>query len=225
MRPLAEIATIFLAPTDRDAVLGDLAETGSHGWSAFGSVLGLMLRQQMELWRVWQPWVAGSVAFAGGLLLLSASFGLSMDSRYPLRGERGYCSVLCEGLLVVLWAWTSGFVVGSLSKRTRWVSGILCAIPCFSCVIRFHDPPVSRLCVLLFLLPGLVGTVQGVGRARLSPRVALTLATATTVLMTVWDGMYMRNWFFLLLAWWLMLNNRNSPTKRRHHEHAKEAIG
>ena len=53
MSSLAEMATIFLAPKDRDAVLGDLAETGACGWSALRSVLGLVVRQQMELWRTW----------------------------------------------------------------------------------------------------------------------------------------------------------------------------
>jgi hypothetical protein len=210
MSSLAEMATIFLAPNDRDAVLGDLAETGASGGSALRSVLGLVVRRQMELWRAWQPWVAGSMAFAGSLLLLSVSFGLSVDSRYLLRGERGYGSVLCEALLMLSWAWTSGFVVGSLSGKTRWVSGILCAIPCLSCVLRFHDTSLSRLCVLLFLLPGVVGAAQGVRRARLSHRTALTLAIAMTALMFVWGDMYMRNWFFSLSAWWLVAHAERS---------------
>lgn len=210
MSSLAEMATIFLAAKDRDAVLGDLAETGAGGWSALGSVLGLVVRQQMELWRVWQPWVASSVAFAGSLLLLGVSFGLSVDSRHLLRGERGYGSVLCEALLMLLWAWTNGFVVGSLSEKTRWVSGVLCVIPCLSCVLRFQDTSLSRLCVLLFLLPGVVGVVQGVCRARLSLRTALTLSIATTALMVVWDGMYMRNWSLVLPAWWLVAHAERS---------------
>ena len=210
MSSLAEMATIFLAPKDRDAVLGDLAETGASGWSALGSVLGLVVRQQTELWRAWQPWVASGVAFAGSLLLLGVSFGLSVDSRDLLRGERGYGSVLCEALLMLSWAWTSGFVVGSLSGKTRWVSGVLCAIPCLSCVLRFQDTSLSRLCVLLFLLPGLVGAVRGARRARVPRRTALTLAIATTTLMLAWGGMYMRNWFLLLPAWWLVAHAERS---------------
>src|SRR4051812_39514177 len=117
MSSLAELATIFLAPKDREAVLGDLAETGVSGWSAVRSVLGLAARQHLELWRVWQPWAASGVAFAASLLLLGVSFGLSVDSRHLLRGERGYSSVLCEALLMLSWAWTSGFVVGSLCGK------------------------------------------------------------------------------------------------------------
>ena len=86
MSSLAEMATIFLTPKHRDAVLGDLAETVANGWSTLGSVLGLVVRQQMEFWRAWQPWVASSMAFAGSFLLLSVSFGLSVDSRHLLRG-------------------------------------------------------------------------------------------------------------------------------------------
>lgn len=206
----AEMATIFLAPKDRDAVLGDLAETGAGGWSALGSVLGLVVRQQMEHWRAWQPWVAGGMALAGSLLLLCVSFGLSVDSRHLLRGERGWGSVLREALLMLSWAWTSGFVVGSLSAKTRWVSGILCAIPCLSCVLRFHDASLSRLCVLLFLLPAVVGAVQGVRRARLSHRTAVTLAIVMIALMLVWGDMYLRNWFFSLSAWRLVAHAERS---------------
>lgn len=213
---LAERATIFLAPKDRDVVLGDLAETGASGWSALGSVLGLVVRQQMELWRAGQPWVASSTSLAGSLLLLSVSFGLSVDSRYLLRGERGYGSVLCEALLMLSWAWTSGFVVGSFSGKTRWVSGILCAIPCLSCVLRFQDTSLSRLCVLLFLLPGVVGAVQGARRVRLSHRTVLTLTIAMTALMLVWGGMYTRNWFLFLPAWWLVAHaERSKPSNEK----------
>jgi hypothetical protein len=216
MSSLAEMATIFLAPKDRNAVLGDLAEAGASGWSALRSVVGLVVRQQMEPWRAWQPWGASSVAFAGSLLLLAVSFGLSVDSRHLMRGERGYGSVLCEALLMLSWAWTSGFVVGSLSGETRWVSGILCAIPCLSCVLRFQDTSLSRLCVLLFLLPAVAGAVQGVRRARLSHRTALTLAIAVTALMLVWGGMYMRNWFLFLPAWWLVAHaERSKPSNEK----------
>jgi hypothetical protein len=210
MSSLAEMAAILLSPKDREAVLGDLAEMGAGEWSALSSVLGLVVRRQVELWRAWQPWVASSTAFAGSVLLLSVSFGLSVDSRYLLRGERGFGSVLCEALLMLSWAWTTGFVAGSISVKTRWVSGILCAIPCLSCVLRFQDTSLSRMCVLMFLLPGVAGALQGVRRARLPHRTALTLAIAMTALMLVWSGMYRRNWFLFLPAWWLVAHAERS---------------
>jgi len=214
MSSLAEMAAIFLASKDRDAVLGDLAEAGASGWSALGSVLGLVVRQQMELWRAWQPWVASSVAFAGSLLSLGVSFGLSVDSRHLLRGERGYGRVLCEALLMLSWAWTSGFVAGSLSAKTRCVSGVLCAIPCLFCVLRFQDTSLSRLCVLLFLLPGVVGAVQGGRRKRLYFATAVMLATFITALMLLRGDMYARDWFLLLPAWWLVATAKRSELSK-----------
>lgn len=210
MSAMAEIAAIFLTPKDRDAVLGDLAETGVRGWSALRPVLGLVARQQMELWCAWQPWVASSVASAGSLLLLGVSFGLSVDFRHLLHSEREYGSVLCEALLMLSWAWTSGFMAGALSGKTRWVSGILCAIPCLSCVLRFQDTSLSRLCVLLFLLPGVAGAVQGARRKRLHVAAAVMLATFITTLMLLRDGMYARDWFLLLPACWLVATAKQS---------------
>jgi len=215
MSPLAEMAAILISPEDRDAVLGDLAEAGAGGWSVLGSLLGLVLRQQMELWREWQPWVAGSMAFAGSLLLLCVSFGLSVDSRQLLRDEGEYGSVVCEALLMLAWAWTSGFMVVSLSGKTRWASCILCAIPCLSCVVRFHDASLPRVCVLLFLVPAVAGAVHAVRRARLSRRTALTLAVAMTALMAVWGGMYQRNWFFFVPAGWLVFHAERSNRPRQ----------
>ena len=138
MSSLAEMAAILLAPKDRDAVLGDLEETGAGRWSALRSVLGLVVRQQIEFWRAWQPWVASSVAFAGSLLLLGVSFGLSVHSRHLLRGERGYGSVLCEALLMLLWACASGFVVGG--------SAAFCARSRASPVCFAFRTPLSRVC-------------------------------------------------------------------------------
>ena len=218
MNPLATMVATFLAAKDRDAVLGDLAEVGAGEWRSLCSVLGLVVRRQIEPWRVWQPWVASGVAFAASLLLLGVSFGLSKNSRDLLRGGRGYGSVLCAALLMLSWAWTSEFMVGSLSRKARWVSGILCLIPCLSCVVRFQDSTLPRLCLLLFLLPGAVGAMQGVRRARLSHKVATRLAIAITVLMSMtalitgWGGMYMRNWLLLLPVWWLVVHAERSES-------------
>jgi hypothetical protein len=138
-----------------------------------------------------------------------------LDSRQLLHGERGYGSVVCQALLMLVWAWTSGFMVVSLSGKTRWASCILCAIPCLSCVVRFHDASLPRVCVLLFIVPAVAGAVHAVRRARLPRRTALTLVVATTALMAGWGGMYLRNWFFLLPAGWLVVHADRSNRPRQ----------
>jgi hypothetical protein len=210
MTSMAEIVVGLLQPDEREAVLGDLAESGAGAWERLLSVLGFVARQQLESWRSWQQWAASSVALPGSLLLLGVSFALSKDSlsllrRGPMRG-----TVVFEALLLLAWAWTSGFMVGSLSRRTRWVSAALCAAPCLSCVLRFHETSLSRFCVLLFLAPAVVGAAQGMRRVRLHLLTAITLAAAMTALMLAWSGMSAWNWPLLLPAWWLVVTAERS---------------
>ena len=210
MTSMVEIVAELLQPDEREAVLGDLAESGADALEGLLSVLGFVARQQLESWRGWQPWVAGGVALPGSLLLLGVSFALSKDSlallhRGPMRG-----TVVFEALLLLAWAWTSGFMVGSLSRRTRWVSAALCAAPCLSCVMRFNETSLPRFCVLLFLAPAVVGAAQGMRRVRLHLLTAITFAVAVTAMMFAWRGMSARNWLLLLPAGWLVVTAQRS---------------
>jgi hypothetical protein len=204
------MAACLLQPDEREAVLGDLTESGADTWKALCSVLGLVARRQLEPWRSWQTWLASCVALCGSLLLLGVSFGLSMDLRALLSEGAMRRTLAFEALLMLVWAWTSGFMVGSLSRRTRWMSAVLCAAPCLSCVLRFHDTSISRFCVLLFVAPAVLGAVQGMRRVLLQPSTAIALAAAVTGLMLVWSGLYACNWPLLLPAWWLVVTAKRS---------------
>lgn len=210
MTRIPEMAACLLQPDEREAVLGDLTESGADTWKALCSVLGLVARRQLEPWRSWQPWLASCVALCGSLLLLGVSFGLSMDLRALLSEGAMRRTLAFEALLMLVWAWTSGFMVGSLSRRTRWMSAVLCAAPCLSCVLRFHDTSISRFCVLLFVAPAVLGAVQGMRRVLLQPSTAIALAAAVTGLMLVWSGLYACNWPLLLPAWWLVVTAKRS---------------
>ncbi len=205
MTSMVEMLAGLLRPDLRETVLGDLAESGADAWEGLCSVLGLVIRHQMEPWRSWQPWAAGGLALPGSLLLLGVSFGLSHDLLPVLRRGSMRGAVVFELVLMLAWAWTAGFMVGSLSRRTRWVSAALCAAPCLSCVLRFQDTTLSRFCVLLFLGPALAGAVLGVRRVRLGLLTAIALATSVTWLMLIWQGMSVFNWPLVFPAWWLVL--------------------
>ena len=202
---MVEMAGRMLGADVREAILGDLAETGVGEWGKLFAVLGYVARREMELWRSWRPWVAGAVALPGSLLLLGASFSLSMDSRGLMQGDSVHWTLGLEAFLLVGWAWTSGFLVGSVSGRTRWVSAMLCAAPCLSCVLRFRDPSLSRWCVLLFLLPGIVGVLQGMRYGRLQLWMAWIVAGGLTMLMVAWPGMSLWNWLLAMPAWFLVV--------------------
>ena len=80
--PLVEVAAQLLERSEREAVLGDLLETGEGTWRSLLDVLGLVIRRQLLLWKSWRPWVAAfGLAFPSCLLLMGASVSVSSMSQ------------------------------------------------------------------------------------------------------------------------------------------------
>jgi outer membrane protein assembly factor BamB len=142
---LVDLASGLLDPDEREAVRGDLAESGDSGGHALCGVLGLIFRRQAALWRDWRPWLVlfGLVGPAGVLLSLNR-FGLQRtfdlylwifrNSRdidpailreTGLTVRHGMVLLLRGSLLLGVWSWMSGFVLGLLSHRTIAIHGAL----------------------------------------------------------------------------------------------------
>ncbi len=230
MWSLVEAASQLLERGEREAVLGDLVEAGGEAWNGLLDVLGLVVRRQLALWRSWRPWLAGfGLALPASFLLMGVS--LSVTNGYQLCAwllrnsqfldpkllrETGFAIAprigffFCQVLLLLGLAWTGGFVVGRLSRRTLWTSALLCLSPCLA---RFRIPEMSRVSLLLFLLPAIWGVWWGRGSVRIKLVPAVVLAVATTALMVrVWgvaqlwsnSGLWMANWLLLWPAWYLV---------------------
>jgi len=200
----AEIVALLLEPDDREAVLGDLEEQGQPGWLRFFAVLDFAVRRQAEYWRNWRPWIAGSAALPISLLLLGASFHLSMDSRNLLHGRALQASLAYEAALTIAWAWASGFAISALSPYTRGASLLLCMAPCFFCLLRFHEPSLGSPSLLLFLPPAILGAIAGRRRMRIRFAPAVALALGTTICMLLWRSMPASCWLLSLPAWYLV---------------------
>lgn len=116
--------------------------------------------------------------------------------------------MLCHIFLLIAWSWTNGFVVGSVSRPTLWVSAALCLSPClFSLANLFRDVSLSRLCLLLFLLPAVWGVRQGVRAMRIKLGLAFVLAATVTLLMiSAWNSnaLWILNWALVWPAWYLV---------------------
>jgi hypothetical protein len=135
---LVDKAAQVLDPAEREVVCGDLAEAGGSRARAILDILGLVARRQMALWTGWEPWAALILVVAPLGMILSLISRLWADStsidawvyfghwdwsffRYPgLRTDllrvlfltgRDYVALMC-------WAWTCGFAIASLSRRT-----------------------------------------------------------------------------------------------------------
>src|SRR5262249_22183020 len=108
---LVEVAARLLERRDREAVLGDLIETGEGVWQSLLDVVGLVIRRQLLQWKKWQPWLAlFGLALPASLLLMG--FSVSVSSMYerlfdsilggpaqPIR--EGLLKLLCRGLLLL----------------------------------------------------------------------------------------------------------------------------
>ncbi|QOY87671.1 hypothetical protein [Paludibaculum fermentans] len=221
---LVDAVSQLLESREREAVLGDLMEAGESTPRMFLGVAGLAFRRHLLLWRNWRPWLAAfGLAWPCTLLLMGFSLTVSRTWQQTidaalLRGT-GWSlppglSLLCwQALLLAGWSWTCGFAVGSLSRRTLWVSAALSGLPCLFCFARFNIESLSRFCLLLFLIPALWGAGQGLRLARIRPGPAILLAvsvTALTIPTWAFSGPWLPNWALSWPAWYLVATARRS---------------
>ena len=216
---LVEVAARLLNPEEREVVLGDLAESGESSAQGFLAVLGLAARRHILLWKNWRPWLAAfGLALPCSFLLMGVSFSVSQSYQKIIEPAilratgvdvgAGFLLFVCNVLLLIGWSWTGGFVVGSISRRTIWVSGALTIVPCLFCLARFHLESMSRFCLLLFLLPAIWGVRRGLQITRIKLSAALVLALGVTLLtIPTWgsSGPWIPNWALSWPAWYLVL--------------------
>jgi hypothetical protein len=224
-----EAAARLLQANEREAVLGDLLETGESGWHALFDVLGLAIRRQAGLWTSWRPWLAAfGLALPSTFLLMGFSVSISQAYQHlvgptilqatGLNVGPGLFLLLCNIFLLVGWAWTGGFVVGSLSRRTIWVSAALSCLPCLVCLASFSVECLSRLCLLLFIPPAIWGVRQGLRITQIKLSAAIILALAVTALtIPIWSakGMWIPNWALSWPAWYLVVMARRPVSDRQ----------
>ena len=142
---LVDILSRMLDTDERQIVRGDIAESGETGSQAVSDVLGLVVRRHAVLWTHWRPWLSlVGLIVPLGMLLSIVSKGTSGSSAiyiwmYANNWEWGdvrnpgflhefaHCValILLSYLTLVCWSWTSGFVLGSLSRGIIRVNGVL----------------------------------------------------------------------------------------------------
>ncbi len=225
---IVEYVCRSLDAPEREAVLGDLTESGCSAPQALGNVLGLMIRRQCELWQNWQPWIAllaVAVVVAVPLSRMTSNFGGAVGLQirtyrhYGVRYETGLsfgqdlAYLTCLLSACFLWSWVSGFVLGSLSGRTIWLTGAafyLVALNAFRGIlllsgnVRFFPWwPLSWIVLslllplnipaILFSIAAIWGMRQGFMQRTVDLRRALALATVTAALtaLLIW----MSGWY------------------------------
>jgi hypothetical protein len=134
----------MLTAEERQAVLGDMVESGQTGAQALRDLLGLLMRQQPTFWTDWRPWAAllGLVVPAALALSFVARMAAGMSAIYAWfyvnNWTAGYLApgfrqdlIRYAGMFgisyvaLICWAWTCGLLLGSLSRRATAVNGSL----------------------------------------------------------------------------------------------------
>jgi hypothetical protein len=148
---LVDMVSRALQPDERDAVRGDFAESGETAGQALRDVLGLVVRRQAALWKGWRPWLAfvGLVVPFGMLLCLVSRRMADWSAIYAwlyannwdwtlLRNAAfrhdfphhialifiAYAALFC-------WSWSSGLVIGSVSRNSIPMNGVLFGLMLF----------------------------------------------------------------------------------------------
>ncbi|HYE72034.1 MAG TPA: hypothetical protein VEF04_01835 [Blastocatellia bacterium] len=216
----------LLEPDEREAVVGDLVEAGGSNCAALFDLCGLVFRRQLMLWRNWQPWLAAfGIAIPSTLFLMGFSVLVSRNYQHTFDklGHMTNVSVigtevsllLCYGFLLIGWSWINGFMVGRISRRTLWISVALASLPCLFCLARFRIPSLSRLSLLLFLLPAICGLLQSLRTTHLKLKSSLFIAatiTLLTILTSNGNSSYLITLFMCWPAWYLVAGSiRLSP--------------
>lgn len=212
-----DAAAGLLAPTEREVVLGDLVEMDRGVWLGLGDVLSLAALRQLALWRNWRPWVASfGLALPASLFLMGCSVAVSVAID-GLPGEPAQARLLWLSIsrlfLVICWAWTAGFAIGSVSRSTLWASVLASCAPCLHCVSLWPGHGLSFLRLLIFVLPGLWGMRRGQRESRLGRGWAIFLAAVAMLTPFMWSkGGWMYGCWLLWPGWYLTATARRKST-------------
>lgn len=149
----------MLERADREALCGDLAESGVSGLAALRDMASLVIRRKLAELSDVQPWlVFAFIAVPLGLLLSLAArwisdgsaiyFWLYINNWDPAVAQTlsywWVLSSLLPGILfpfvaLICWSWTTGLVIGTCGRRTIWFNGSTLLVVLF-CIGIFGAP-------------------------------------------------------------------------------------
>jgi hypothetical protein len=126
---LVERLSQRLEPGERDAVLGDIAESGESGREALRDLLSLAVRRQAALWGGTRTWIALAGLIAPAAVLAGGASGwvgrqFQTILTQGVMAESGMTPadnivrLVCGILLMIAWAGTAGFILSSLLRRS-----------------------------------------------------------------------------------------------------------
>jgi len=167
-----------LDPDERDAVRGDLVESGDPGGRALYQVLGLVVRRQAAVWMHWRPWlilvlITGPLAikfsvFSKWLAFQSAIYlwlytnywtpTILEEAAYRHDFFRFVFTTPLDYVVLAGGAWISGFLLAFISRRSLVGNGLLFGLLLFFSELLYVPGPSGRFIAAISrfpLFPGL----------------------------------------------------------------------
>ena len=135
---LRDVLLRSLDPAEREAVSGDFVELAMTDRQVVRSLVGLVMRRQLKLWREWSPWfvlVAIVIPVCPLLETLCNQLGHGIwptlvmwlhhggAYRTGLSPPAFWSGFSIRAVALSTWSWTCAFALGTLSRRTIWVTG------------------------------------------------------------------------------------------------------
>ncbi|HEY3740228.1 MAG TPA: hypothetical protein VGL53_10305 [Bryobacteraceae bacterium] len=143
---IARLIQLFASTFDRqerEAILGDLAESGGTSIQDLRDVVGLWLRRQLTAWKSPGAWFAllGFVVpfglLLGAISLWVADFSASIiapGNRWGILDLVRFFTALSFDLgwltpvMLASWSWSLGFAIGALSRRAAPLNALLLTV-------------------------------------------------------------------------------------------------
>lgn len=175
-----------LAPAEREAVLGDLAESHESGVRAMVDLAGLVARRQAALWKAWRPWAALCLAIPAGwylgcslwrvvtgefsgldlwLVLNRRDLDPAVLAEYGMSVRHAIIALVRGALMLTGSAWLIGLAVSWLAQRAVWVhAGLFAALVVFyplPDVLQNGDFWTFLMLASMVLLPAALGIRLG----------------------------------------------------------------
>jgi hypothetical protein len=205
---LGERLSLLLETDEREAVRGDLQESGESGAQGLVELMGLVARRYAAPWMHWQPWLA-PLGLLAPMMLMVGGHGISQPwlgwlslqavhlwhyqslSQLGLTVIEDVPKLICLCLLLIGWAWTGGFAFGALARSLSWIHPALilcltsfCGFPIAYMLMRRQPEGLLWLLPvwLVFLAPLIAGVHYGARSVSLSLRGAVMLAVGLLLL-------------------------------------------
>jgi hypothetical protein len=174
---------------DREAILGDICESGLSDLDAGLELLALIVRRCLPPYAGVGDWVC--IAFAVTISPLLVGLSAALFAQASLEIHAGSFLGVVELMRPSALLWVASLCVGIAAMSRGWNMAVLTTIailvPAMACAFRCHDSALQMGSLFFFAIPTIYGAWIGY-RRRNNPRVWLMVTLLLTLILMLIMG-------------------------------------